>query len=331
MLFSRSHEVAALASSLPKELRFGTSSWTYPGWTGLIYQHSYPKTGSSAKMLKEYAQWPLFRTAGVDSFFYRPPSEKTLASYREVLPEGFPLVMKVWETITSYGLRSPRHRNDGDSHLRPPRQDPGQAPSGARSGANPSGANPDWLNPTLCVEKVIAPAVEHLGSSAGVFLFELEAIPKSARMNAAKFAEHLDRFLGALPSGQRYAVEIRSPELLEPEYFAALKTHGVAHVFNSWTRMPSIGEQLLDEDAFTADFTVVRALLRPGRTYNDAVDAFSPYDRIQDPYPEGRRDIVSVIDRALSQGIRPWVLVNNRFEGSAPYTIESLAQLLVQR
>ena len=84
-------EVAALADQLSPLIRFGCSSWTYPGWTGLIYQKPYPATGAGAKMLAEYARWPLFRTVGIDSFFYTPPSERTLASYAAALPAGLPL------------------------------------------------------------------------------------------------------------------------------------------------------------------------------------------------------------------------------------------------
>lgn len=293
-----------LATRLPDGVRFGTSSWTYPGWTGLVYERGYPKSGATVRMLAEYARCPLFRTVGVDSFFYRPPSERTMQEYREALPDGFPLVMKVWDRITSYALRSPRYDSPG--------------------------TNADWMNPSLCTDAVIGPSMEHLGSHAGVFVFEFEAIPRSVRMTAGHFAERLARFLEALPEGPRYAVEIRSPDLLDEPYFEALRAYRAAHVFNSWTRMPSIGEQLLDEHSFTADFTVVRALLRPGRTYSDAVDAFAPYDRIQDEYPEGRRDIVALIEHAFTLDIKPWVIVNNRFEGASPLSIAGIAGMLAK-
>ena len=70
-----------------------------------------------------------------------------------------------------------------------------------------------------------------------------------------------------------------------------LREHNVAHVFNSWTRMPPIGAQLDLEGSITADFVVARALLKPGRLYEDAVKLFKPYDRIRDPFPDLRRDL----------------------------------------
>src|SRR5262245_31823556 len=85
--------------------------------------------------------------------------------------------------------------------------------------------------------------------------------------NPADFLERLERFLGSLPVGWRYAVEIRNEEYLGPDYFAALARHNVAHVFNAWTRMPGLAEQITIPEAFTADFTVVRALLQQRVAY----------------------------------------------------------------
>ena len=36
---SRQEELAKLGARLTDKLRFGTSSWTFPGWAGLVYQH----------------------------------------------------------------------------------------------------------------------------------------------------------------------------------------------------------------------------------------------------------------------------------------------------
>src|SRR2546425_8510922 len=51
----------------------------------------------------------------------------------------------------------------------------------------------------------------------------------------------------------------------------------------------------LFRSTFPADFTVARALLRPGRRYADAVKLFEPYDRIRDPQPELRQDLLRLI------------------------------------
>ena len=72
---------------------------------------------------------------------------------------------------------------------------------------------------------------------------------------------------------------------------------------------------------------MARARLRPGRRYDEAVDAFAPFDRIREPDPELRADLVRLIERALDLEIPAFVLVNNRAEGSAPPTIAAVAEL----
>src|SRR2546422_6177580 len=57
-----------------------------------------------------------------------------------------------------------------------------------------------------------------------------------------RWTEDLDAFLHQLPRDFRYAVELRNRELLTAAHGAVLARHGVAHVFNSWTEMPTIGE-----------------------------------------------------------------------------------------
>ncbi len=57
-------------------------------------------------------------------------------------------------------------------------------------------------------------------------MFEFGTFAKSVFPNAAAFCEQLDGFLGALPGGFRYGVEIRNREYLGPDYFAMLaKNH----------------------------------------------------------------------------------------------------------
>jgi hypothetical protein len=58
------------------------------------------------------------------------------------------------------------------------------------------------------------------------------------------------------------------------------------------------------------------------------VDAFAPYDRIQDPNPKLRRDVARLIRQAAELRIPAYVLVNNRAEGSAPLTIAAIAEII---
>jgi uncharacterized protein YecE (DUF72 family) len=285
-------------------VRFGTSSWNYPGWKGLVYHRDYEGRGASAKMLEEYARFPLFRTVGIDSSFYAPPTETVLASYAERLPPGFPCVSKVWNQITV------------------------QTFSKAQDKARGGKVNTDFLNPDIFLEAVYGPYQQHFADHAGPFVFEFQAIGRGSGMTPERFADRLDEFFSALPREGQYAVEIRNEEFLTPMYFAVLREHGVAHVFNSWTRMPPIGDQLDLPGSLSGPFIVARALLQQGRTYDEAVDAFAPYDRIQDPSPPLRQDLLRLIETAVRTRIPAYLLVNNRAEGSAPLTVAEVLRML---
>jgi len=83
--------------------------------------------------------------------------------------------------------------------------------------------------------------------------------------------------------------------------------------------MPPVDEQMALDGSFTADFFASRFLLRPGRKYEEAVKSFSPYESVQDPFPEGRRAIETL---ATKKPLKPsFIFVNNRLEGSALGTI----------
>jgi len=122
----------------------------------------------------------------------------------------------------------------------------------------------------------------------------------------------------------RYAVEIRNPQYLRPPYFECLQAHGVAHVFNAWSRMPTIAEQMKIPGAFTTDFTVARALLRRGRSYEEAVKKFEPYDKVQEENPETRDALREIIRRMKEERRAAYIYVNNRLEGNAPETIQAV-------
>jgi uncharacterized protein YecE (DUF72 family) len=288
-------DAVALGQRVPPLIRFGTSTWTYDGWAGDVYHRTY-RGAQPARRLEEYARYPLFRTVGIDSAYYDPPAEEELAAYARSLPPGFPCVSKVWDRITAKRIERE--------------------------------ANPDFLNAALFKEAVLGPYARAFRDHAGCFVFEFQAMRGKDRPAPAAWVEQLDRFLEQLPRDFRYAVELRTPELLTEAHGRVLARHGVAHVFNSWTEMPTIGEQLDLPWAFPADFTVARALLRPGRRYADAVKLFEPYEGIREPQPEVRQDLLRLVAEALRRRREALILVNNRLEGNAPGTIRALAAAL---
>ncbi|HYL21496.1 MAG TPA: DUF72 domain-containing protein, partial [Gemmatimonadales bacterium] len=181
-------------------------------------------------------------------------------------------------------------------------------------------------NVDLFKDAVLGPFARVFRDHAGCFVFEFQPMRGRDLPGRSGWVEQLDRFLSQLPGDFRYAVELRNPELLSDLHGAVLARHGVAHVFNSWNEMPPIGEQLELPWTFPAGFTVARALLRPGRAYADAVKLFEPYDRIREPQPEVRQDLLHVVAEVMRRRLEALLLVNNRLEGNAPGTIRALVE-----
>jgi len=158
-------------------------------------------------------------------------------------------------------------------------------------------------------------------------MFEFSRFHQSDYEHGRDFVADLDRFFGALPKGWPYAVEMRNKHWLAPEYFACLSRHGITHVFNSWDAMPPVNEQMALEGSRTnPQLAAARFLLKPGRKYEDAVNAFKPYDRVKDKNPEARAAGKALIaeGKEAMQKRKTFIYVNNRLEGNALETISGI-------
>lgn len=300
----RDPALVELAAALPEKVRFGTSSWTFPGWQGVVYQRRYPSQAAFMReSLAEYAAHPLFRTLGIDRSFYGPIPARDLAEYAAQLPPGFRACMKVWERITTRVF-----------------------PDHPRYGERAGKANPDFLSPELFAEHVAAPIAEAFADFIGPLV--LEVPPSRAPVDVVAWETALVRFLEAMPRALQCAVEVRDPELLTPGYFPILREHDATHVFNFWSRMPDIGAQLELPLSMPGPFVVARLMLPPGVTYEDARQRFAPFDRVVAEQPKMRADVVRLIELAVERGFEVYVVVNNKAEGSSPGTVRALAELL---
>jgi len=126
--------------------------------------------------------------------------------------------------------------------------------------------------------------------------------------------------------GWKYAVEVRNPELLRPRYFDSLRAHNVPHVYNAWSGMPEIRDQIAIAGSRTSDRIVARALLRRGRPYADAVKKFAPYVSVQEVNEPVRQGLRELVDTALVDGATAFIFVNNRLEGNSPGTIVAITE-----
>jgi hypothetical protein len=71
-------------------------------------------------------------------------------------------------------------------------------------------------------------------------------------------------------------------------------------------------------------------MLPPGQRYAGRVSELGPFDRLLDPQPEMRRDVVRLVEECGRLGKALFVLVNNKAEGSSPLTVRELARLVAE-
>jgi uncharacterized protein YecE (DUF72 family) len=280
----------------------GGSSWKYEGWLGQSYSRDryltrgrFSRQAFERECLREYAE--TFPTVCGDFAFYQFPTEDSWRKLFAQTPAGFQFAFKVPEQITCKVF--PAHQ---------------------RYGPHAGKDNEDFLNAPMLTEMLLRPLRPYRDKTAAL-IFEFGAFNRRAFEDLPAFLDRLDPFLSALPPEFRYAVEIRNPEFLERDYFSCLRSHGVAHVYNQWARMPELRRQMDIPDSRTANFIVSRALLRFGRPYEKAVQAFQPYREIRDPNPEARAAMRQLIGRAQEKNETLFLFVNNRLEGNAPLTI----------
>lgn len=323
------HRVAAhvdaadreLAERVPSLVRFGTSSWSFPGWRGVLWAGE-PTADQLAKVgLVAYAEQPLFRAVGLDRSYYGPLDADEAATYAAQLRAAearapgllpFRMVPKVWDEIASAVFPAhPRHA--------------------ARAGK----ANPTFLDAARFREAVLEPWIASgLVRHAGPFVVELTPMPRGAlspRELEAKLVHFLEDLSDVLETperpGLRLAFELRNEELLGPRWYDVLAAFGVAHVFTYWTAMPEIRAQLAAPRAIGARFTVARLMLPRFTRYEERKKALAPFDRIVSPQPGMREDVVSLVTEAAERLCDDvYVIVNNKAEGSAPLTVRALAE-----
>jgi uncharacterized protein YecE (DUF72 family) len=290
-------------------LYLGTRSWKYEGWLGSVYtpgryetRGRFSKSKFEGECLAEYAE--VFPTVCGDFAFYQFPSEDYWARLFGATPADSLFGFKVPEDVTVATW-----------------------PTHARYGARAGERNGHFLDARTFVWFFARRLGPYKGRVAAL-VFEFGTFNKGTFPTPGDFLGRLGPFLASLTPGFRYAVEIRNPEYLSPDYFDLLARHNAAHVFNSWTRMLPLDEQARLPGAFTADFTVVRALLRRGRLYEQAVQTFEPYREIQEPNEGAREGMVRIARRAREREVPAYVFVNNRLEGHAPSTIEAVADAI---
>ncbi|HVL02263.1 MAG TPA: DUF72 domain-containing protein [Dongiaceae bacterium] len=301
--------VVELAASLPPSLRLGTSSWHYPGWTGLVWNRDYSAEALSRHGLAAYSQHPLLNAVGLDRSFYRPMTVAQFAAMAAQVPDNFRFVVKAPGLVTDALLRD-------------------EAGRGTK-------ANEDFLNPERARLDFAESALAGLGAKLGVLVFQISPLPSSWLTRLPELTTRLHAMLQTIRNvcerapGVIVAVEVRDAQWLTPFFTSILRETGATYCLGLHAKMPPIKEQLPILRALWPGPLVCRWNLNPlhgAFGYEDAQRLYSPYHRLVDPDLETRAALAKVIAGTVGAGQQAYVTLSNKAEGSAPLSVIALAQ-----
>ncbi len=296
-------EARDLARQLPPDVRLGTSSWHFPGWRGIVWADTVAPGDLSRQGLNAYSQHPLFRSVGIDRSFYAPLSPRQYAAYAEQVPEDFRFVIKAPSLITSQWLPGgDAFRGDG---------------------------NPQFLDAAYAIEQFVEPVRSGLGAKAGTLLFQFPPLGRTMTRAPERFIAQLQEFLGRLPQGPQYAVEVRDDRVITRRFFASLKETGVRYCVGVHPRMPPVAAQAAAMSGFGSGPLLIRWNLKSGYSYEEARARFTPFDQLIDEDSATRDSIAQLCMATVAAGHECTIIANNKAEGSAPLTLVKLAQSIV--
>jgi len=303
-----SPDVLDVAHTLPPQVHLGTSSWSFPGWNGIVYGDDYSNSKLARDGLSAYGAHPLLRTVSIDRSFYAPLTVTDYLRYAQQVPDHFRFIVKAPASVTDATVRAER--------------------------GEPVSLNPCFLNVPLAIDEFVRPCLDGLGAKAGALVFQFSPLPDQMLADPAGFIERLAAFLAALPplpEGACYAVEIRDACLLTPRFIRMLKAAGVRYCVGIHARMPDPLRQaaalaLLDGEP--AGPLIVRWSLHGGFKYEQAKAKYDPFDRLVDEDPATRMALAELAARYAIAGQPVVIAVNNKAEGSAPLTCIKLGQAI---
>nr|WP_235579109.1 DUF72 domain-containing protein [Pseudorhodoferax sp. Leaf274] len=307
-------DFSTLAARLPERLHLGTSSWSFPGWDGLVWDGQYTESMLARRGLATYARHPLMRAVSLDRAFYQPLTVAQYAAYAEQVPPDFRFVVKAPALVADALVR----REDGQ---------------GMRT-------NDAFLDPGLAWSAFVEPALQGLGAKAGALVFQLSPLAQPMLARMPHCIARLGAMLAALPPVAQLraqapdlviAVEVRNAEWLVPAFADALRASGATYCLGGHAKLPPITEQLPVLRALWPGPLVCRWNLHRAHGaygYEDAKALYLPFDKLVDPDPETRTALARVARATTAAGHHAYLTIGNKAEGSAPLTVEAMARLL---
>lgn len=305
-------DVAELASEIGPHTRYGTSTWSYPGWANLVYDagaaHQRPTT-IAKQGLPSYCAHPLFDAVGLDRTHYGPLKRDAYAKMASQTPPNFRFVVKAHEASTIQ--KWPLHARYGQK----------------RGEKNPLYLDAEYAAEVIEEMKQGFGAMQDTGDAAsrlGLVLFQFAPQDVQALGGPNGFARRLDGFLARLPGQVRYAVEVRNEELISDALAEVLLTNDAVGCITVLPQLPSPLAQVHQLRAGEGPEVLVRWMVPRDTTYEEAKERFQPYSKMKEPAPKMRAEIALVVLACERSELPCTVIVNNLAEGSAPRSVSAL-------
>ena len=282
-------------------LRFGTCSWKYESWKGIVYSES-----TSKNYLKEYSK--KFNTVEVDQWFwslFKPakvvlPQKKVVEDYKNSIPADFLFTIKVPNSLTLTHFY-----NESKSDALVP--------------------NPYFLSSELFEQflETISPIKEQIGC----LIFQFEYLNKQKMRSLSEFQLKLSDFFKEIDNSTlAIGIELRNPNYLNEKYFSFLDEIKLAPVFLEGYYMPPVADIYSKFKKYVNSIAVIR-LHGPDRKGIEKI-ANENWNQIYINRDKEIKTLVELIKDLTSREVGLFVNVNNHFEGSAPLTIEKIKQNL---
>jgi uncharacterized protein YecE (DUF72 family) len=299
----------ALAAALSPRIHLGTSSWSYPGWQGLVWAGRHSESTLSRTGLPAYAAHPLLRAVGIDRGFYRPLAASDFERHAQQVLRGFRFTVKAPSLVTDALLRT----EDGR----------GQEP------------NPLFLDPGAALRDFIEPVCEGLGDKIGALVFQLSPLPAQRLACMNEQLDLLHALLLALPRPPAgvIAVEVRNAEWLCHDLVALLRDARACYCLGLHPKLPPLQDQLPLLRAMWPGPLVARwnlNRLHGPFGYEAAEKRYGEFDTLMDPDPDTRAALARVIRGTANAGHEVFVTLSNKAEGCAPLSVQALARAVVE-
>jgi len=278
-------------SAGPSLIRFGTSSFSSKDWVGPFY----PRGTKPADFLREYAT--RFDTVEIDATYYAVPAARVVEGWARKTPPGFLIAAKFPRDIV--------HAGEGRT------PDPGRV------------LDPDATYP---IRDAFLEAMQHLGPRLGPLVIQFPFFHSGLFPAAGPFLQRLDRFLGDLPRGFTFAVEVRNPDWVGKPLADLCQKHGVSLVLVDQAWMPHGDEVERRLDPVTGRLCYVR-LLGDREEIERITKAWGA--EVIDRGDRLRRWAEFLV-RMLEREVPTVVYVNNHYAGHAPATAARLQALFLE-